>query len=67
MSIYFVFGLGYFIAQSRGNKTPVIAGLVTLAAFLAVTDTVRGGIQFLGAKGLIGGIVSGLLFAELFA
>lgn len=66
MSIYFAFGLGYFIAQSRGNDTPVIAGLVTLAAFLAGTDTVLGGIEFLGANGLIGALVAGLLFSELF-
>ena len=67
MTIYFVFGLGYFITKSRGVDTPVIAGLVVLAAFLAGTDTVEGGIEFLGAKGLIGGLVSGLIFAELFS
>lgn len=66
MAIYFVFGLGYYLSLSRNNSTPVIGGLVSLTAFLAGTDTVRGGISFLGANGLIGGIVSGILFTELF-
>lgn len=66
MTIYFVFGLGYYLSLSRNNSTPVIGGLVSLAAFLAGTDTVQGGIEFLGANGLIGGIVAGILFTELF-
>ena len=66
MAIYFVFGLGYYLSLSRNNSTPVIGGLVSLTAFLAGTDTVRGGISFLGANGLIGGIISGIIFTELF-
>ncbi len=72
LSIYVSFGIGYFLAKSRKNNTPVIAGLVSLASFMAVTnmmvtaDTWEGGMYWLGARGLISAIVLGLLMTELF-
>ena len=71
MSLYVAFGIGYFLALSRNHDTPVIAGLVSLAAFLAMTNMMitgswESGMYWLSARGLITAIVGGLIFTELF-
>ena len=72
MSLYVAFGIGYFLSLTRKHDTPVIAGLVSLAAFLAMTNmmitggTWEGGMYWLSARGLITAILGGLLFTELF-
>lgn len=71
MSIYIAFGIGYFLASSRGNNAPVIAGLTSLASFFAVTNmmisgTWESGMYWLGARGLITAIVLGLIMTELY-
>ncbi len=71
MSVYVAFGIGYFLSKSRGSSTPVIAGLVSMASFFAMTNmmisgTWESGMYWLGARGLITAIVFGLISTELF-
>ncbi|NQZ66321.1 MAG: PTS sugar transporter subunit IIC [Mycoplasmatales bacterium] len=71
MSIYVAFGIGYFLARSRNSNTPIIAGLVSIASFFAMTNmmisgTWESGMYWLGARGLITAIIFGLLSTELF-
>lgn len=64
ISIYFSFLFGYYIAQAKNFQQPVMAGLVSLAAFiLAVLGDLP---QFSGAPGLITAIIFGILATELF-
>ena len=71
MSVYVVFGIGYFLAKSRQSNAPIIAGLVAMASFFAMTNMMisgswESGMYWLGARGLITAIVFGLLSTELF-
>ncbi|WP_338971919.1 PTS sugar transporter subunit IIC [Spiroplasma endosymbiont of Panorpa germanica] len=64
MAIYFAFLFGYFIALSRNFKSPIIAGFVSLSAFLLAC---MGEVTFfMGAVGLIQAILFGLLATEFF-
>ncbi|WP_338970164.1 PTS sugar transporter subunit IIC [Spiroplasma endosymbiont of Labia minor] len=64
MSIYFSFLFGYYIALSRGFKSPVIAGLISVASFVLVC---LGQVTFfMDAKGLIAAIIFGIISTELF-
>jgi len=64
MSIWFSFLFGYYIAISRNFRSPIIAGLVSSAAFLLAS---LGEVAFfMDAKGLISAIIFGIIATELF-
>ena len=59
------------MSQTRQNDTPVIAGLTSLASFMAVTNmmiagTWESGMYWLGARGLLSSIIIGIISTELF-
>lgn len=63
MSLYVVFGIGYFLSSVRKAKDPIIAGLVALASFLIATLAKT---DLFSAQGLLTAIVIGILSTELF-
>ncbi|AKX33965.1 PTS system, cellobiose-specific IIC component [Spiroplasma litorale] len=64
MSIYFSFLFGYYISLGKGFKSPIIAGMVSTAAFML--GSLGEVAFFMDAKGLIGAIVFGIAATELF-
>lgn len=63
MSLYVAFGMGYFLAKVRGSDTPVIAGVLSLGAFIVA---VTGVVDLFDAKGLVTAIVISILSSEIF-
>ena len=61
MSIYVAFGIGYFLASAKGSKDPVIAGLVSLMAFMITTLGMLN-----DATGLLTAIIVGIFGTELY-
>ncbi len=67
ITLYFAFGVGYFMARSRGNDSPVICGFTTLAAVIAANGSIGWGPTFyIDSSGLMTGIIFGFISAELF-
>lgn len=64
MAIWFSFLFGYYIAISRGFQNPLVAGLVSGAAFMLAS---LGEVTFfMGAQGLITAIIFGIIATESF-
>lgn len=63
MSIYVAFGIGYFLSKVRGSDAPLIAGVLSLAAFLVSIAGIPG---LMGATGLLTAIVVSIVATELF-
>jgi PTS system cellobiose-specific IIC component len=64
LSIYFAFLFGYFISVNKGFNNPVLAGMVSLAAFVLAS---MGNVAYFGdAKGLITAIIFGIVATEFF-
>ncbi len=67
IAIYFAFGVGYFIARSRKNDSPIICGMTTLAAVMAANGSIGWGAPaYIDSSGLITAIIIGFSSAELF-
>ena len=67
IAVYFAFGLGYFVARSRNNDSPVIAGLTTLAIVMAANGSIGWAApKYVNAEGLMTAILIGFPTAELF-
>ncbi len=68
ISIYFAFGIGYFIARSRGNESPIMCGINTLASVLIANGSIwwGGAIKYIDASGILAAIIIGFISSEAF-
>lgn len=64
MSLYFSFLLGYYLSMSRNCKNPLMAGLVSLTAFIIAS---MGQVSFfMSTSGLFTALIIGMLATEFF-
>ncbi len=66
MTLYFSFGIGYFIARSRDNDAPIICGFATMAAVLAANCSLGAKPVYIDSSGIMSGIIVGFISSEIF-
>lgn len=67
-SLYVTFIWGMLTAKAYGHKSPMLGGVIGLAAFLCISPVAAGGdtVKYLGAQGLLGAMITSLTIPILF-